>query len=627
MDSQDVTLVSRDNKQIKTHKVEVQEKDPIDFIQDVEAKVETEDDEEVAVNDIKIKKVTYNMDEVKQVKKIKSNLERKTYEFKVEQTPKGGATNITMNPAPFLILLKYMETIRLGQKSRRVKVIATIKENMELRESKNMKVHTKIVMELQLNQTPGAKTKPTVHLFPGDAKVEIQGSNAAQERAANEYFVPLLKKLLKGNEIVVENIKKAIAETKEESKKRKPRQITLDCNLCECKFMSESDLRCHRARIHAITIVSPSASPPSKKDKPNEAHVDEFKCAMCAVKCKTAKEMESHMKQHQCAVVLECELCAVKCKSPDQLDIHMKQHQSIDEFEREMCAVKWKTSSLLESHMKQHKGPVEFNCEMCASKCKTSDQLEIHMKQHQSVDELECEMCAVKFKTSNLMKTHMKQHQRVVELECEMCTVKCKTSDQLESHMRQHQIHSEVKCEICADKFETTSQLESHMKLHHSFAPALGPLGKGKNQPNESMELEESPEEKTKYAEVMSNEMDNEDSRAEKVEEVMVEEEKTEEVKLPETTLEEKEQEYMNEQAFQHLMRMPEFKDQGTDTKELQLEAGVQNKAEFESLWVKYMQCKIDMEYLTTEKELKETELEIELETVKKERNEMRNMK
>ena len=170
--------------EVKLFIIEEGPNDAVDNISDIE---------------VKVKKANYTMDMDKQVKHINDNLERETFEIKVEQTPKGGATNITMNPALFLLVQQYMENVRPGQKVRVGKVTATIKENMELREGNNLKVHNKIAMEVQVNQFPGAKTKPTIHLFPGDSKIEIQGSLIAQERAANDLFLPLIKKLLKGN--------------------------------------------------------------------------------------------------------------------------------------------------------------------------------------------------------------------------------------------------------------------------------------------------------------------------------------------------------------------------------------------------------------------------------------------
>ena len=328
--------------------------------QEEAVEVEDSDNEETKMSELKVKNAPYTMDDGKILKRMKDNLERNTYEIKVEQTPKGGATNITMNPAPFLLLLKHMEVVRPGQKSRIGKVTATVKENMELRESKNKKVHTKIVMEMQLNQSPASRTKPTIHLFPGDSKIEIQGSNAAQERAANEYFVPLLKKLLKGNEVVVEKIQSAIVATKEKPKKRKPKDVTLDCSMCECKFMTESDLRVHRAKIHGIVhLVSPTASPPCKKDKPNEnkiyitgKNLEDFPCEICAVMCETKYGLDDHMKEHQ-NFEFECGICAAMYKTKLQFDSHLMEHQNF-EFECQICAGMYRTKHELDGHMKEH---------------------------------------------------------------------------------------------------------------------------------------------------------------------------------------------------------------------------------------------------------------------------------
>ena len=516
-------------KEISTKKEEEEKKPKFD--EEVREKVDEEvrenvvsgsneelkenEDSDKAVSEIKVMKAFYTMDKDKQVKRLKINLERETYEIKVEQTPKGGATNITMNPAPFLILLKHLETVRPGQKSRIGKVTATVKENIELREAKGMKVHTKIVMEMQLSQSPGAKTKPTVHLFPGDSKVEIQGSNAAQERAANEYFVPLLKKLLKGNEVVVEKIMKAIAETKDQTKKRKPKHNTLDCNLCECKFISEIDLRGHRARIHAITLVSPTASPPSKKEKPNEDVIyipgkchEEFECDVCASKYENKNEMDSHMANHQDIVELE------------------EPSEGTNDY----------------ANVKNVKGVVDD--------IDTEKMEEIDMKDLETVIQAEGE--------KEIEEWLVKHHLDTKEME--------KPSDDVKN----------------AEKIINDMVV---IRMKESYTNKLETVPEGE------------------------------------------EEKEIEEDIVKETTVDDNDQELLNFKAFEHLIKIREFKDQGTNSEDLQLEAYLHNKAELESLKINQMQLEIDYQYLSTEKEIVEADMERELDIVKTERDEVRQQK
>ena len=93
---------------------------------------------------------------------------------------------------------------------------------------------------------------------------------------------------------------------------------------------------------------------------------------------------------------------------------------------------------------------------------------------------------------------------------------------------------------------------------------------------------------------------------------------------IQEATIDEKEQEDLNMKAFQQLIRMPEYVDQSIDTRDLLLEACLNNTSENESLQVKLMELEIDLECLTTEMALIETEMENELTTVRNERNEVR---
>ena len=128
-----------------------------------------------AKSTVKDKKLlNYTLNETKALTKMKGNLTRNN--VVVEDTPKKGAKIVTMNPGEFKEVMDVMTSLQVGQKFSVGNVNVLVSENVESEEKKSRKVLHKIVLRLNRRTFPTFTTSPTIHIYPTDQKLMIQGS-------------------------------------------------------------------------------------------------------------------------------------------------------------------------------------------------------------------------------------------------------------------------------------------------------------------------------------------------------------------------------------------------------------------------------------------------------------------
>ena len=179
------------------------------------------------------KKATYELNKDKAVEKMIANVERG--EFRVEDTPKHGAKLVFFNPGEFKVVMDQLESLQPKQKFTLGNVNVNITENTKTEEKAGIKVSQKLVLRLTRRTFPTSTTSSTVHVYPTEQKVMIQGSRAAQDMCEKEFVVPLVKKLLAGKNNEVEMVNKAVANTEKTLKRKKE---PFPCDYCERKLTS-----------------------------------------------------------------------------------------------------------------------------------------------------------------------------------------------------------------------------------------------------------------------------------------------------------------------------------------------------------------------------------------------------
>ena len=188
--------------------------------------VEEESDKHDLYNKIPHSKINaeYTLNEDKLIDKMKANLERGRVH--VEKTPKGGALLVYMNPGEFKIVMDKLTMLQVGQKLTVDNINIHVSENCTMEEKTNKNVHHKLVFRLTRRTFPTLTTSPTMHNYPTDQKIMVQGSIQAQSMCEKEFLSPFIQKVLSGKEETAGEINKNVA--KINPKKRKKQ--SLPCN-------------------------------------------------------------------------------------------------------------------------------------------------------------------------------------------------------------------------------------------------------------------------------------------------------------------------------------------------------------------------------------------------------------
>merc|ERR1712129_609420 len=114
------------------------------------------------------------MNKDKALEKMKDNLERG--EVKVEDTPKNGAKLVYFNPGEFKVVMDTLESLQVQQRFTLGNVNINVTENIKMEEKTGKKVSQKLVLRLTRRTFPTSTTSPTLHIYPTEQKVMIQGS-------------------------------------------------------------------------------------------------------------------------------------------------------------------------------------------------------------------------------------------------------------------------------------------------------------------------------------------------------------------------------------------------------------------------------------------------------------------
>ena len=257
------------------------------------------------------KKANYTLNEEKTLLNMKSNIERGN--IRVEDTPKGGAKLVYLNPGEFKEVMEVLVDLKVNQRFTIGNINIHVIEKYVMEENKMKKVQHKLALRLNKRTFPTATTSPTLHIYPTDQKIMIQGSRQAQLMGEKEFILPFIEKVLNGKEAKVSMINKAVSEVRLISKKRKTRQ-SLPCKYCELPFNSISEMKRHVVSSHIVALealpqiskesdtISPSSSPPPKKEKHSSNMYDTkkvFTCEDCANTFQNINDLRDHVKKHK----------------------------------------------------------------------------------------------------------------------------------------------------------------------------------------------------------------------------------------------------------------------------------------------------------------------------------------
>ncbi|CAH0766701.1 unnamed protein product [Diatraea saccharalis] len=280
--------------------------------------------------------------------------------------------------------------------------------------------------------------------------------------------------------------------------------VKLQCDICEQKMKSWSELRVHFYKTHrskpslncicGFVVRSKSvlykhvSDHKVRKSKNNQedakCELDSkysnlkindfvtFTCNVCEKRYSSWYSLKSHTEsRHKIAPVVQC-VCGITLKSKSVLYKHIQDHKNPNMLCCDKCPRITKTVEALNKHKMRHipKSERQFICATCDKIFVTKDALKSHEKSHIPIEERKiyhCDVCELKFTTRSSAASHKRVvHDKIKSYVCDLCGYACGTNGELRQHRAIHSDDKPFVCKTCSKPFKTHSNLKTHMDTH-----------------------------------------------------------------------------------------------------------------------------------------------------------------
>ena len=234
---------------------------------------------------------------------------------------------------------------------------------------------------------------------------------------------------------------------------------------------------------------------PSKLQSHVRSHIrlSQHSCPRCASRCKSARELRTHL-QHCHAAVKKyvCDVCDRCFHRPLDLRRHRLSHIDIQAHSgpktgsvkpgtgsnksllhcKDCGADNFKTWRSLTVHRRtRHGGPLPHTCAHCPRRFLYASDLRKHERRHTGQRPHVCAECGKGFFHLADLEVHARAHRGDAPLTCGMCNKWMSSMTGLRGHMQIHRPDAPRNvCSICNKQFSYLSSLRTHMKRQHAGA-------------------------------------------------------------------------------------------------------------------------------------------------------------
>ena len=244
---------------------------------------------------------------------------------------------------------------------------------------------------------------------------------------------------------------------------------TMPCSHCDKRFANTRELATH------IEIIHERRYPLSRHMK---SHSEErpHKCSVCEKLFKTLAKLQDHVNTHTSKGPHKCKYCEANFTTMSKLKKHMRCHsgEKPHQCECDICHAEFTRSNNLKEHKTIHTGDGSVHqCKLCHTTCNRKADLRLHVqKLHTSKKPMQCEMCGKRLPDRNALKVHEKKHTRERCSKCDSCPYRSISQRHLKTHMLIHKNQKPFQCDGCDQSFRQRQLLKRHQSLYHK--PALG---------------------------------------------------------------------------------------------------------------------------------------------------------
>ena len=275
-----------------------------------------------------------------------------------------------------------------------------------------------------------------------------------------------------------------IPEPKEIIPKEK-REKTFNCNSCDEKYKSKSNLNKHMREEHnrgdpyvcKVNGCDFRSFIRNKYQNHMKAHRNGVKPFSCAhVGCDYTTYSKDKMKRHRTThkIQYECNICHNKYMTEDALKQHIEEHNNNDiKCDFNGCHYRTLNKKEFEIHMNRHKGIKPFQCtyDLCEKSYFDRKNLDIHINRVHKNNEHVCEDCGKRFTQKYWFQFHKVIHlddsQKPLVCGQPNCQFRTNSESHMKYHRREKHCDPRLACPLnCGKFFRNEQMIASHMVSH-----------------------------------------------------------------------------------------------------------------------------------------------------------------
>ncbi|XP_050420189.1 zinc finger protein 28-like isoform X2 [Adelges cooleyi] len=251
-----------------------------------------------------------------------------------------------------------------------------------------------------------------------------------------------------------------------------------DCNMCQRRFTTKSNIIRHIAKSHSSTSIEKKTPQKNKvnhrnsKIKGNTRNKDGlFNCGICLKTFSLKSSLRRHWRVHTGEKPFKCDICEKTFGRQHHLKIHKRTHTVEKPFKCDVCQKAFCDQSYIKIHKRIHTGEKPFKCNICEKKFGQISHLKTHERIHTAEKPFKCDVCEKTFSHQSALKRHARIHTGEKPFKCDVCEKTFSLQQSLKKHERIHTGEKPYKCVVCEKTFSQQTHLKNHARIHTEEKP------------------------------------------------------------------------------------------------------------------------------------------------------------